>query len=71
MDHIKEIFSFREMIKSWTRKELRTRYKGSFLGFLWTFVNPLMQLIVYSLIFPLILKISEENFAMFLFVVCI
>lgn len=66
-----EIYKFREMIKSWTKKELRTRYKGSFLGFLWTFVNPLLQLTVYSLIFPFIMKISQENYAMFLFVALI
>ncbi len=71
MEHIREIYKFREMIKGWTKKELRTRYKGSFLGFLWTFVNPLMQLIIYSLIFPFILKINQENFAMFLFVALI
>lgn len=71
MEHIKEIFRFKEMIKGWTLRELRTRYKGSFFGFLWTFINPLMQLIIYSLIFPFIMKISEENFAMFLFVALI
>lgn len=71
IDHIQEIFRFKEMIKSWTRKELRTRYKGSFLGFLWTFVNPLLQLIVYSIIFPLILRINQENYAMFMFVALI
>lgn len=68
MEHIKEIYTYKEMIRSWTKKELKTRYKGSFLGFLWTFVNPLMQLIIYSIIFPFILKINEENYAMFLFV---
>ncbi|BBM41662.1 hypothetical protein JCM16776_1908 [Leptotrichia shahii] len=68
---IKEILKFKEMIKSFTIRELKTRYKGSFLGFLWTFVNPLMQLVVYSLMFPFILKISEKNYAMFLFVTLI
>ena len=68
MEHIKEIFTFKEMIISWTRKELRTRYKGSFFGFLWTFINPLIQLMIYSIVFPWILKVSEENYAMFLFV---
>lgn len=71
VEHIKEIFRFKEMIKSWTRKELRTRYKGSFLGFLWTFVNPLLQLTVYSLIFPFIMNIQQENYAMFMFVALI
>jgi lipopolysaccharide transport system permease protein len=68
---IKEIFEFKEMIKSFTIRDLKTRYKGSFLGFLWTFINPLLQLLVYSMMFPLILKISEKNYAMFLFVAII
>ena len=70
-ERIKEILKFKEMIKSFTIRELRTRYKGSFLGFLWTFINPLLQLLVYSLIFPFILRISEKNYAMFLFVALI
>lgn len=68
IERAKEISRFGEMIKSWTRKELKTRYKGSFLGFLWTFVNPLLQLVVYSIIFPFIMKFSQENYAMFMFV---
>jgi ABC-2 type transport system permease protein len=68
IEHLREIFKFKEMIKSWTKKELRTRYKGSFFGFLWTFINPLMQLVIYSFIFPYILKLREDNYAMFLFV---
>lgn len=71
IEKFKEILNFKEMIKSWTKKELRTRYKGSFLGFLWTFVNPLLQLLVYSIIFPFIMKLNQENFAMFLFVALI
>ena len=67
-ERIKEILKFKEMIKSFTIRELRTRYKGSFLGFLWTFVNPLLQLLVYSLVFPFILRVSEKNYTMFLFV---
>ena len=46
MQHIKELYEYREMIISLVRKDLRGRYKGSVLGFLWTFVNPLLQLIV-------------------------
>ena len=47
MQHIKELYEYREMIISLVRKDLRGRYKGSVLGFLWTFINPLLQLIVY------------------------
>ncbi|UHA71653.1 ABC transporter permease [Paenibacillus sp. 481] len=63
-----EIFEYRQMLVSVVRKELRSRYKGSFLGFLWTFVNPLLQLIIYSIVFPFILRNNQENYPMFLFV---
>lgn len=68
MQIIRDIYAYREMLKSQVKKDLRTRYKGSFLGFLWTFVNPLLQLMVYTLVFKNILKIEIENFAIFLFV---
>ena len=58
------------MLKCMVRKDLKTRYKGSFLGFLWTFLNPLFQLAIYAFLFPLIMKASaiQEPYAMFLFV---
>ena len=49
-------------------KSLNARYKGSFLGFLWTFINPLAQLIIYSVVFKYIFRIQEPNYTMFLFV---
>ena len=53
------------------RKELRTRYKGSFLGFLWTFLNPLLQLVVYSTVFSLIMRVKIEHYAIYLFIALI
>ena len=52
----KEIYDYREMIFSLVRKELRGRYKGSALGFMWTFINPLLQLMVYTVVFSVIMK---------------
>lgn len=63
-----ELYQYREMLKCLVRKDLKTRYKGSFLGFLWTFINPLMQLAIYALIFPFLMRVEEKNYAMFLFV---
>ena len=56
------------MIFSLVRKDLRTRYKGSVLGFLWTFVNPLMQLIVYNVVFSVIMRIRMDDYYMYMFV---
>lgn len=51
MKSLKELYAYKDMIISIVRKDLRTRHKASVLGFLWTFVNPLLQLIVYSVVF--------------------
>lgn len=71
MNAIKELITYKEMIHMLVRKELRTRYKGSFLGFLWTFLNPLLQLVVYSTVFSLIMRVEIENYAIFLFIALI
>ena len=71
MKRIKELYAYREMIINLIKKDLRGRYKGSFLGFLWTFLNPLLQLIVYTLVFSTILKSGIDKFYLFLFVALI
>lgn len=68
MNRIREIIDYREMIFSLVRKDLRGRYKGSVLGFFWTFLNPLLQLIVYTLVFSIIMRAGIEDYYLFLFV---
>lgn len=68
MKALKEIYDYREMIHSLVRKELRGRYKGSALGFLWTFINPLLQLLVYTLVFSVIMRAGIDQYYIFLFV---
>ena len=63
-----ELYQYREMIASLVRKDLKGRYKGSVLGFLWTFINPLLQLLVYTMVFSEILKSGIPNYYMHLFV---
>ncbi|MGN0580162.1 MAG: ABC transporter permease [Ruminococcus sp.] len=68
MNIFKELYLYRTMIASLVRKDLKGRYKGSVLGFLWTFINPLLQLGVYTLVFQMLLKNPMENYYMHLFV---
>ncbi|MBQ1488197.1 MAG: ABC transporter permease [Lachnospiraceae bacterium] len=68
MNVFKELYQYREMIFSLIRKDLRGKYKGSFLGFLWTFVNPLLQLVVYTVVFSVFFKTNIDKFYIFLFV---
>jgi ABC-2 type transport system permease protein len=62
------IWNFREMIFELTHRELRGKYKGSVLGFLWTYVNPLLQIVVYTFFFSKILKSGIEAFYIYLIV---
>lgn len=71
IDTIKEVYKYREMIYNFVRKDLRGRYKESMLGFLWTFINPLFQLIIYTLVFSFILKSDIDKYYLFLFVALI
>src|SRR5207248_8259980 len=64
----------RELLVDFAWRELRARYKGSALGFLWNFVNPLLQLVVFWILFGVVLRTrpqtatGEQPYAIFLFV---
>lgn len=68
MKTLKEIYAYRQMIYSLVKRDLRGRYKGSALGFLWTFINPLLQLIVYTIVFSVIMTTGIDKYYLFLFV---
>ena len=42
------------------------KYKGSFLGVLWSFLNPLLMVVVYAIVFPYIMRIKVDNYLQYL-----
>jgi ABC-2 type transport system permease protein len=66
LKHIKELFDYSDMVKSLVRRDLRGKYKGSVLGFLWTFINPLCQIIVYTIVFSVIVRTDLDKFYVFM-----
>lgn len=62
----REIYSYRELIWALALKELRVRYKRSVLGFIWALLNPLLMMIVLSLVFGTIMRFSIDHYAIFL-----
>jgi homopolymeric O-antigen transport system permease protein len=64
----------RQLLVDFAWRELRARYKGSALGFAWNFVNPLLQLVVFWILFGVVLRTrpitatGEQPYAIFLFV---
>jgi len=65
---LNELYKYREFLKTSIKKEFRGKYKKSFLGVLWSFLNPLFQLLIYALVFPFILKNNIDNYTVFLIV---
>ena len=66
MNIFKNIYQYRELLKTSVKKEIRGRYKNSFLGVLWSFLNPLLQLLVYAFVFGAIIKNPQENYTVFI-----
>lgn len=66
MKIFKNLYEYRELIKSSVKKDIGGKYKHSFLGVLWSFVNPLLQIIVYAIIFPLIMRNNIPNYTVFM-----
>ena len=63
---LKNLYAYRQLLKSNVQKEIRGKYKGSFLGILWSFVNPLLMTLVYAIVFPLILRSTEPHYITYL-----
>lgn len=69
MKLFKDLYAYRELLKSNVKKEIRGKYKGSFLGVLWSFVNPLLMTLVYAIIFPYLMRgAGYENYTTFIII---
>ena len=64
----KNLYNYRELLKSNIKKEIRGKYKGSFLGVLWSFINPLLQVAVYAIVFPYIMRIKQDHYLQYLII---
>ena len=67
-EKIKEIYTYRHMLKTLVKQDIKGRYKGSVLGFLWTLLNPLLMLAVYSVVFQFVFKSNIEHYPIYLFI---
>ena len=64
-----ELPKYRGLIQSLVARELKARYRGSVLGFFWSFFNPLLLLLVYTFVFSYAIPppANIPNYALFLF----
>jgi lipopolysaccharide transport system permease protein len=66
--NVLELYQYRALLWSLTLRELKARYRASVLGFLWTFLNPTLQMAVYTWVFTYVVQQRIEAYSYFLFV---
>jgi ABC-type polysaccharide/polyol phosphate export permease len=60
------VFRYRELLKNLVLKDLKLKYRGSVLGFVWSLANPLLMIVIYTIAFNYILRIKVEGFVFYL-----
>lgn len=63
---VRELWRFRELLFSLVERELRIRYKNSFLGFFWSLLNPLIVVLVMTLVFRNYLRHDVPNLSAYI-----
>ena len=60
--NLKRVWNYRVLIQNLVSRELKARYRGTVLGFLWSFFNPLLLMIVYTVVFGFIIQPRDPAF---------
>lgn len=70
LHNLAQLPRYRGLIQSLVARELKARYRGSVLGFFWSFINPLLLLLIYSFVFTYVIPSrapGHEPYALFMF----
>ena len=69
--NLTQLFRYRALISSLVARDLKARYRGSVLGFFWSFINPLLLLLIYTVVFTVVMPGVHpkelEPYALFMF----
>jgi lipopolysaccharide transport system permease protein len=69
--NLRRLLRYRGLVQSLVARELKARYRGSVLGFFWSFINPLLLLLIYTFVFTEVLPGTHpadiEPYALFMF----
>jgi len=66
--NFQELYQYRALLLALVQRELQSRYRGSVLGFLWTFLNPTLLMLVYALVFSVYMRSDVPAYTYFMFV---
>lgn len=64
--HLRRLVRHRDLLLLLTQKDLKAKYKSTFLGFLWSLLNPLLLMLVYAAVFAVVVRFRMERYPVFL-----
>jgi ABC-2 type transport system permease protein len=65
LEEVLALIKYRELIRQFISRSIKTRYKRSVLGILWTLLNPLLTMVVLTIIFSKVFRFSVENYPIY------
>jgi len=63
MGTVRELWRYRDVLYNFVRRDIKKRYKSSILGFLWSFLLPLAQVVTFVIVFGYVWPVKEENYS--------
>jgi len=59
--NLRDFITYRELFYFFAWKEIKARYKQTFLGFVWAFLKPFISIVIFTVVFGGIVKVPSEN----------
>jgi len=61
VDHVRELYAYRELLLSFAIREIKLRYKQTIMGVSWAIIQPLLMMVVFTVVFSKFIKVSSEG----------
>src|SRR5215831_12264504 len=65
LDSLRELYRYRSLLRDLVSRDLKVRYKRSALGIVWTMLNPLLLMVVFTIVFSHVLRVTVEHFTVY------
>jgi len=65
LESLREVVRYRSLLRNLVARDLKVRYKRSALGILWTMLNPLLLMIIFTIVFAHILRVTVDHFTVY------
>ena len=62
---LREVLRYRSLLRDLVARDLKVRYKRSALGVVWTMLNPLLLMVIFTIVFGHILRVTVEHFTVY------